>query len=177
MSPRERRRWLAAGAVVAVLAGSLVWAEQAARLASEDAADALFGAGFGALVIAVAVLGRRSSSAGAVALALGVGSVVVLGAARVLSTAERTHLVEYGALAVFVRAALVERARGGRDVPSPAGRAVLAAACVALADELAQAVLPDRRFDVADLGFDLGAAMVAVAVVAGVERASAGRAG
>ena len=55
-------------------------------------------------------------------------SVVLLALLR-LTLAERSHLIEYGVLAVFIHAALSERAAQGRRVRLPAALAIVAAGC------------------------------------------------
>ena len=55
---------------------------------------------------------------------------------------ERTHLIEYGVVAVFIHEALTERASHGRRVPLPAALAVLGTALVGTLDEGIQAFLP-----------------------------------
>ena len=52
-----------------------------------------------------------------------------------MTMAERTHLIEYSVLAVFVHEALSERRGQGRRVPKPALLAILATALVGTLDE------------------------------------------
>ncbi len=79
------------------------------------------------------------------------------------SVAERTHLMEYGVVGVFVHEALTERASQGRRVPVPAALlAILATTLVGALDEGIQAILPSRVFDPVDMLFNLLAAVMAV---------------
>ena len=76
---------------------------------------------------------------------------------------ERTHLIEYGVVAVFIHEALTERASHDRRVPLPAALAILATALLGALDECIQAFLPTRAFDVQDMVFNTLAAVMAIA--------------
>lgn len=88
---------------------------------------------------------------------------------RFTNPAERTHLVEFGVVAILVYAALRERRNNGKEGPHPAPMAFVIAAALGLIDEGAQWLLPNRYFDVVDITFNLGAAAMAIAVVAALE--------
>jgi VanZ family protein len=75
---------------------------------------------------------------------------------------ERSHLVEYGVVAVFIYEALTERASQGRRVPLPALLAVVATSLVGALDECIQAFLPSRVFDPIDILFNVLAGVMAV---------------
>ena len=76
---------------------------------------------------------------------------------------ERSHLIEYGVVALFIHEALTERASHGRRVPAPALLAVLATTLVGVIDECIQLLIPRRVFDPLDMLFNLLAAIMAVA--------------
>ena len=97
-----------------------------------------------------------------IAVGLGITAVILMALLR-LTLAERTHLIEYGVLAVFIHAALTERAHQGRRVPLPALVTILAAATIGMIDELIQLALPHRVFDPQDMLFNTLAATTAVA--------------
>ena len=78
---------------------------------------------------------------------------------------ERTHLMEYGVVGVFIHAALAERVRQGRRVPLPAVIAVLLTAVLGVVDEGIQWFLPNRVFDPIDMLFNLLAGATSVAAV------------
>ncbi len=93
---------------------------------------------------------------------------------------ERLHLVEYGALALLVRAAVAEsvavRALGER-VTSVDIWALGAVTLIGWLDEAVQGILPNRMYDLRDVGFNAFAAALALvaaaalrAVTVGVER-------
>lgn len=89
---------------------------------------------------------------------------------------ERLHLLEYGAVALAFRAAIAASlgARGGGG--RAAGPAMLAAAFGATVaagwlDEGIQALLPNRYYDIRDVGFNALAGALALAVEGALQRA------
>ncbi|MYE06585.1 MAG: VanZ family protein [Chloroflexi bacterium] len=90
-----------------------------------------------------------------------------------LTLAERSHLIEYGVLAIFIHAALTERGEQGRAVRWPAVVAILATTAIGVIDELIQLALPHRVFDPVDMLFNTlaaGSAVGAGLVLARVRR-------
>ena len=173
-SARERRLWLWALAVVALIFASLGFSGRLVDLLSDDNAAAI-AFGLALLLVAATILtdGLQSKPTRAeIAVAFGVAAVVLLALLR-LTLAERTHLIEYGVLAVFIHAALSERAAQGRRVRLPAALAIVAAAAIGVIDESIQLVLPHRVFDPVDMLFNTlatGSAVTAGLVLARVRR-------
>lgn len=164
-SHRERYLWACTLAVVVAIYATLGLAR---RLA-----DALNGSGVGEglfilaclLVLAAVVtqaLTRRPNGM-EIGVALGVAAAYVLVFARMAVPTERSHLVEYGVVALLVHEALRERLRKGRRVPVPALVAVLATVVAGVLDECIQWFLPSRVFDPVDMLFNTLAAVMAVA--------------
>ena len=101
-----------------------------------------------------------------IAVLLGITFVYLLLFLRTtVSPAERTHLMEYGVLGVFIHEALVERVSQGRRVPVPAVVAVVLTAALGAVDEGIQWFLPNRVFDPVDMLFNFLAATTSVAAV------------
>ena len=71
-----------------------------------------------------------------------------------LGLPERTHLMEYGVLAIFIHMALTERNHQGGSVPRPAVLAWIAAFLIGVIDETLQLFLPARVFDSEDILFN-----------------------
>ena len=89
------------------------------------------------LVVATALTqGLRVRPGGVeIAVALGVIAAYLLVFVRMSIPTERSHLIEYGVVALFVHEALTERASHGRRVPAPALLAVLATSLIGVIDE------------------------------------------
>ncbi|QZY30626.1 VanZ family protein [Nocardioides coralli] len=175
-SDRERRLWWWTLAVVTGiyltlgLAGALAGALRARGLI-----DLMFGIGLGLVVAAGLVLALRVRPGGReIGVALGVGAVYLLVLTRMAIPEERTHLIEYGVLALLLHEALREGVRCGRRTPLPSVLAILAASLVGTVDEGLQWILPNRVFDPVDLGFNALAATLAVGSRLALERARAG---
>jgi len=162
-SKRERRLWLwtlvAVGAIYATLGLAAILVDE---LLERDLFGGVFFVAF--LLIGVAILthGLKVRPGGLeIGLALGVVAVYLMVFAR-LGIAERTHLFEYGVVAVFIYEALTERASHGRRVPAPALLAIGATALLGAFDEGIQALLPSRVFDPIDIAFNALAGLMAV---------------
>ena len=119
----------------------------------------------GATIVTQGVKARPGGTE--IAVALGVTAAYLMVFLRMAVLEERTHLIEYGVLGVFIHEALAERARQGRRVPLPPLLAILATAALGLLDECIQAFLPSRIFDPQDILFNLLAGTMAVAASVG----------
>ena len=164
-SRRERRLWGWTLAVVAAVYSTLGLAATLAEfLRNRGLFDDLFVLGLILIGSAILTQALKVRPHGVeIGVALGIVAVYLLVFARMAIPEERTHLIEYGVVAVFVKEALTERASQGRHVPVPALLAVLATVLVGLLDECIQAFLPNRVFDYRDILFNGLAAVMAVA--------------
>ena len=176
VSARERWLWLWTLAVVAAtystlgLAGSLAGALREFRLLDVSTWVLLAMFLVGATILTRGLNVRPGGFE--IAVMLGVAAVYLLLFLRsTASPAERTHLMEYGVLGVFVHAALSERVSQGRRVPLPPVAAVLATAALGVVDEGIQWLLPNRVFDPVDMLFNLLAGATSVAAVEALARA------
>ncbi len=162
-----RERWLWCWALAVLVAayssmGSARWA--AAWLRQHGVLTETFTA---VLVIGAAVLvwrwSQRRPGVREVAVGVAVGIGFLMAGARIDSPEERTHLIEYGSLAALTHQALKERRRGGRTVPAPAVTALIAVCLLGWLDEAIQAFLPNRVYDLRDVGFNTLAVVMMVA--------------
>lgn len=164
-SNRERRLWLWTLAVVVAIYATLGPARVLVDALRERN---LLRVSFGLVVLVVVVAVVRhwvKNWPGWSEVGVALGVALVYGAAflRMENPAERTHLIEYGIVAVLIHQALLERARNGGSVPKPAALAVALTALLGTLDECIQALLPARVFDVRDIGFNALAGFMAVA--------------
>ena len=167
-SRRERRLWIWTLLVVAAIYSTLGLATAWAGLLQDSGLLTLFFVGAGLLIgSAVVTRGLQVRPGGLeVAVALGVAAVYGLVFVRMALETERSHLIEYGVVALLIYEALTERASQGRRVPVPAVLAFLLAVLVGVVDEGIQATIPVRVFDPLDILFNALAAFMAVAASA-----------
>lgn len=163
-SARERRLWLWTLAVVASIYSTLWLTGTIAETVSNDVLSTiLFAVGLVVAGVAVAALALDVRARGMeIGVALGVVGVYLMLLLR-MTLEERTHLFEYGLVGALVYTALRERRESGRNVPLPALTAIGTTIIVGAVDEVIQAILPNRVFDVRDIGFNALAGLIAVA--------------
>ncbi|WP_428276748.1 VanZ family protein [Candidatus Palauibacter sp.] len=166
-SNRERRLWLWALAVVVAIYTMADLVRTLADALREsgliELTPTMFSAGMLLIGVMILVQGLRERSRGVeVGFALGVAAIAVIGFARGIAAAERSHLIEYAVLALIIHEALVERKARGWRVPVPAVLAITVTTAVGVVDECIQFFLPSRTFDWFDIGFDLLASVIAV---------------
>ena len=168
-SARERRLWLWTLAVVVAIYSTLGISRTLAEYLREHglleaASFVLFLLGMLLVGATIVTQGVKARPGGAeIAVALGVTAAYLMVFLRMAVLEERTHLIEYGVVGVFIHAALAERASQGRRVPLPPLLAILATAVLGLLDECIQVFLPSRVFDPQDILFNLLAGTMAVA--------------
>ncbi len=162
-SDRERRLWLWSGAVVVASFSTLGLAGTIAGVLGQSL-EAAFFLGLillvGAAVAVQGVEGRIGRLE--VDIATGVLAAYLLLFFR-MTLAERSHLIEYGLIGLFLYEALAERSRQGRGFAlPPALLAIVAATLLGLLDETVQLFIPDRHFDPWDMLFNALACTMAV---------------
>jgi VanZ family protein len=172
-SDRERRLWLSALGVVVVIYSTLGPAGTLVTLLRERNLLRVLVALV--LLLVVGAIARqwvkRRPGRGEIGVALGVTAAYLMAWIRIQSPEERTHLFEYGLVAVLIHQALTERLRHGRRVPAPAALAVAVTALLGWLDEGIQAILPNRVYDVRDVGFNALAGLMAIAASLALARA------
>lgn len=171
-SARERRLWAWTAAVVVAIYSTLGLARTLAdELRARELLDGAFVLALVLIIAAVVVQAVRSRPGVAeVGVMLGVAATYLLVVVRMALPEERTHLIEYGVVALLAHEALTERASQGRWAPRPALLAVGIAGMIGVVDELIQLALPSRVFDPVDMGFNLLAAGLAVAASVALRR-------
>ena len=161
-SPRERRLWLMALAVVVAIYATLAITPKLVGQVNDGILAAAF---LGCLIlVGVAVLTQGLSirpSGWEIGVAVGVAVVYLLLSVR-MALPERSHLMEYGVLAVLVYEAISERVSQGRYVSYPALSATLITSLIGVVDECIQIVIPNRVFDWRDIVFNVLAVLTAI---------------
>lgn len=163
-SRRERRLWLCVLGVVAAIYSTLglagLVAEGLGDLGLLDAA--IFLAALLLVGATIVLHGVRVRPSGIeIVVWLGLATVFLLLFFR-MTLAERSHLIEYGVLGIFIYEALSERQRPGEHGPALPMLAILATAALGLIDECVQIVVPSRVFDPIDILFNGLAGTLAV---------------
>jgi len=159
-SPRERRLWLWVATLVVMIYATLGQVPEITGFLRERGFLRISGA------VVLALLGstilvrwfHTRPRGGEIGVAIGVILAYAMAWARVDSFEERTHLFEYGVLAVLIHMALQERG----TVRRPAVIAIAAASLLGVIDECIQYLLPNRAFDLRDIGFNLLAVFLAM---------------
>ncbi|MGI9625923.1 MAG: VanZ family protein [Longimicrobiales bacterium] len=164
-SARERRLWLWTLVVLGAIYSTLSPAQEVAAglrernlLGVTTTAVLLLGGVIVAVLWARTLPGRAEIGA-----ALGVLAVYLTTLVRMPFPEARSHLFEYGLVAVLIYHALQERRQNGRRVPAPALLSLLATALLGWLDEGIQALLPNRVYDLVDVGQNAAFATMAIA--------------
>lgn len=178
-SRRERRIWAWTALLVIAIYSTLGLASTLSGILYNQTISAILFLSCMVLVgLTVLTQGLRTRPGGVeIGVGLGIGVVYLMAVFR-LAIPERSHLIEYSVVAVFIYEALIERASHGRRVPVPALLTVLATSLVGAIDESIQLFIPNRHFDWNDILFNFLAALLAAVsmVMLGIARRLARRA-
>ena len=159
---RERRLWAWTAIVVVGICTTVFVSGSVLDIVERRTLDSIFVFFFLGLVGAIVLSGlTKRPGRFEIWIFLGVVAVYTLLFVR-LGLPERTHLFEYGLVGVLTYQALLERQRNGPRVPAPAFLAVAVTALLGWLDEGIQALLPNRVYDIRDVGFNALAALMAV---------------
>lgn len=161
-SQRERHLWAWTLVVVATILSTLGLAGTLAGWLGESGLNAVTFV-LGSLLVLLAAIGLGwggRPGRDEVFVAVGVAAVYILMFTRLTSAVERSHLIEYGVVALLIYAALGER----EDIRTRwrVSLSIVAAGVIGLVDETIQFFLPNRVFDPVDVIFNTLAAAMAV---------------
>lgn len=181
-TPLESRLWLLAGSLVLAIYASAYFVQFLLDVLRKRG---LLGATIGSAFVVVAagaaaVVVRQRPGRWEVALLAAAAGTYLLMLRHLTIIQERIHLLEYGALGGLCYAALLERWKVEGTVPPaetrprwqrwPAAWAVLLAGLAGWGDEIVQALLPNRKYDLRDVLTNAEAAAVLVLVLAARRR-------
>ena len=164
-SNRERRLWLWTLTILVAIYSTLGLARPlgSALIDSGMIVPAFI---LGMLLVCATILSqrfKRRPGGADISVTLGVVAVYLMVLVRIEIPAERTHIIEYGVVAVFIHQALMERVNQGGKVSAPAIFAILLTVLAGAIDECIQAILPGRVFDLRDILFNSLAGLMAIA--------------
>jgi len=172
-SKRERNLWIGTLATVILIYSTLgLTGKLSQELRNHNLLGIAFASGF--LLIVVGIVGSGIAKRArwqTVWVTLGVVAVYGMVMTRMfISPEERTHLIEYGIVAVLIYRALDERIRNGRKISHPAILAIVMTAILGWIDEGIQALLPSRVYDIRDVGFNALAGVMAIVAIWALQR-------
>ena len=162
-SPREKHIWLCAFAVFTAIFLTLFIRQPLTRSLNDQNIQAvIFLLGMilaGGAVVAHGLKAKPSKIE--ITILLGIMSVYTMLFLR-LGIPERSHLIEYSVLAIFIHKALIERASQRNIILMPALFSFLIALLIGVFDECIQIFLPNRVFDPLDILFNSMAVIMAI---------------
>ena len=163
-SKREKKLWICTFAVILAIYSTLtVTRPIASFLRSKGLIVPIFMAGMLLVLVAIVIHGLKVKIGKAeIVVWLGIIGVYLLVLIRMSIPEERTHLIEYSIVALFIHEALNERNKQTGNVPIPAILALIFTAILGAIDEGIQAFLPSRVFDPRDILFNTLAALMAI---------------
>ena len=175
-SDRERRLWVCSLAVLVAIYSTLGLAGTLAGVLRDH--NLMRASFFFLMFLTMAtIVGsglRRRPGRREVWVALGVTAVYGMTVLRMgVSPEERTHLFEYGIVAVLIYQALSERSQNGRGVRAPAALALVVTVLLGWLDEGIQALLPNRVYDNFDVASNALAALMAILASLAIARVGA----
>jgi hypothetical protein len=179
-TPRERRLWTIAAGLVLLICASAYFVQFLMNALRERG---LLGAAIWGIVIVsggggAAFVLRQRPGRWEMALLLAAAGAYLLFLRHLDILQERVHLLEYGAVGGLAYVALCERCGADEDAGVavarprprwqrwPAAWAVLIAGAAGWGDELVQALLPNRHYDLRDVATNAEAAALLVLVLA-----------
>lgn len=162
-SSRERRLWVCAFAVLIAIFTTLFIGQPLIKLFGNQDVQAVVFLFVMALIGVAIIVYSLNAKPGRIELSIlfGILAVYTMLFLR-LGLAERSHLMEYSVLALFIHAAISERGKQGKQIRVPALLAFIIAFLIGVLDECIQILLPHRVFDPIDILFNGMAVAMAI---------------
>lgn len=162
-SRREKKLWLITGLIVIAIFGTLFLGQPLERyLRSQDVQAVLFLTGM--IMVSVSVIGhglKKRPSTSLLAVVIGLAAVYLMFFFR-LGAPERSHLIEYSALAIVLHEVFLERHKNIKMPKYPVVAALVLGILIGVFDEGLQWCFPLRRFDPLDIIFNSSAVVMAL---------------
>lgn len=162
-SPREKRLWIYTLIVLIAIISTLVFKFPFVAINhNQNIAVSIFWISFILIGVTSLVHGLRTQPNNIeIAIWSGITSVYLLLFLR-LGHPERTHLMEYSVLAVFIHKALIERVNLESQSLKTGLQAFVITFLIGVLDEFVQIFLPSRVFDPLDILFNSLAALLTI---------------
>ena len=163
VSRREKHLWFWVLAVLVAIFSTLFLGKPLAHLLrNQDVQAAFFIVGMLLVATTIVLYGlKRKPGKIEISTLLGILAVYSLLFLR-LGLPERSHLIEYSVLAIFIYKALVERARQRKLFIKPPILALVISFLIGVLEESVQIVMPNRVFDPQDILFNGFAVTMAI---------------
>lgn len=163
-SARERRLWLWSLAILVAIYATLGFQRSLTAILRDNVllTPAFFLSLFLVIGSVLGLILKAKAGRAEIGIILGIAGVYLLLFLRISIVEERGHLIEYSVLAAFIYQALLERSRTVNFSRSPAYLALGLTSILGLLDEIAQIFIPERYFDIRDVGFNIIAAILAI---------------
>ncbi len=154
-SPREKRLWIYALIVLVTIFSTLVMGRPLQKiLANQNIQAFIFLIGMSLVGVTIFSHGLKiQPSKTELTIWLGLMAVYLVFFLR-LGLPERSHLIEYSVLAIFIHKALVERTTQKNQTLKPALYAFITTFTIGVLDECIQILIPSRIFDMHDIIFN-----------------------
>lgn len=163
-SNREKRLWIYSFIVLIAILLTLVFGTQLVALQlKQDIQHLIFWLCIILIGLTIIIQGLKvNPNKIEIAIWFGITAVYLLLILRFWGVAERTHLMEYSVLAVFIHEALIERTKLNSHILKTALRAFTITLIIGVLDECIQIFLPSREFDPLDILFNGLAGLLAI---------------
>ncbi|NND77829.1 MAG: VanZ family protein [Flavobacteriales bacterium] len=162
-SHREKKIWTWVLLILIGIFSTIIIDRPFRGVASQNVAALLFLIGMALVAATVITQGwKRKPSNIELWVVIGIIAVYVMVFTRMTIRSERSHLIEYGVLAIFIFEALKERKKQKPEFKHIAIKAIVLSVLVGFIDEGIQYLVPSRVFDQEDIVFDVLAAIMAV---------------
>lgn len=154
-STREKYLWFWAFAVFIAIFSTLFVGQPFTKIfANQNIQTAIFLIGMLLVVVTILLhVLKAKPSKTEITILLGIVAVYIMFFLR-LGIPERSHLIEYSVLAIFIHKAITERVRQGKRIPLPTLLSFAVTFLIGVFDECIQIVLPNRVFDPLDILFN-----------------------
>ena len=163
-SKREKQLWIWLAVVMIAIYSTLGLAGAFAdTLRERGILSQMFSAGFLLVLATIATQGlRKKPDKFDIGITMGIAGVYLIVFARMGVPEERSHIIEYSIVAVFIFEALKERVKNGKKIAYLPLVTIAITSLLGFFDEIIQFFLPNRVFDWFDVLFNFLASILAV---------------